>query len=82
MNQFEGLRALLFNEVGGECRDGITGCEAEDFENVSLLDLFSTEGDELIHHRLGITHSTVSTFGNGPCSSIIEGDILLSCDEL
>ena len=40
-------------------------------------DALTTKCDQLIEHRLGVTHASVCSFGDGPCCRVIEVNAFL-----
>ena len=61
----ERLRRFSAQNRSAEGTNAVVAGQTEDIEHVLLGDAVATEGDELIEHRLGITHPTVRAHGNG-----------------
>ena len=72
-------------EIGGvflkdglnQAGDGLAGGETEDLLHIVFLNVFATEGDELIEHGLSVPHAAIGPFGNGPGGGFVEIDAFL-----
>ena len=68
------------DEGSRKLQDGFTRCESEDVVDIGGADRRAAEGDDLIEHRLGVTHRPVGPARDRGGGSGIECDLLVLGD--
>ena len=82
VNDGENTGGFFLQDAEEKGRNRLARGEAKDVEHVGFGDFVPTEGDKLVEHGLGVAHTAIGSFGNGPGGGVIEFDSLLGGDVL
>ena len=79
-DNLQAWRSVFCQQRTGQADNRVVGGEAENLKDIFLGDVFATEGDELIEHRLRIPHPALSTPRDRVGSEVVKLDLLFPGD--